>query len=140
MTNFGRPFPGVVCDDRTEMRHRVAGVLGRSGYRLAEQAGTFDELLAAVDRSHPAVVVLTLPVAGASGLVAVTTLRERAPWCAVVVVSSFAELQLAALEAGAVALVHEDDPVALHRVLLALRHQDTDPHLAVPAPRSAAGS
>ncbi len=125
---------GVVCDDRAPVRRTVAGVLTRSGFTVAAEAQTFSRLRALVISEGPTVAVLTLPLTGMTGLAAVRALRAEAPGCEVVLLSSFDQLTVAAVEAGATALVAEDDPQALHAVVLGIAAR-SDGVIEVPAQR-----
>lgn len=118
MAGSGGDAPtGVVCDDRPDVRCAVAALLRRCGFEVAGEADTFSALCLLVREHRPAVAVLTLPLAGMSGLAAVRALRAQAPACELVLLSTFDRLEIAALEAGALALVGEDDLQGLHRVL-----------------------
>jgi DNA-binding NarL/FixJ family response regulator len=131
-----RPLTAVVCDDRPEVRRTATGVLARCGYDVVGEAEDFAGLDRLLREDRPSVVVLSLPVVGISSLAAVTALRSRAPGCEVVLLSSFDQLEVAALEAGATALVSESDPQALQAVLRQIAA--TGPRLGEPpAPRRA---
>ncbi len=115
------PLAGVVCDDRPEVRRTVTAVLTRCGFVVVGEVETFPELCDVVQEAQPVVAVMSLPVAGMGSLAAVSALRAQAPACEVVVLSAFDQLQLAAFEAGAKALVPEDDPQTLKAVLTDIR-------------------
>ncbi len=129
------------------MRRRVGALLVRCGFEVAAEVDSFTALHDVVQRTQPAVVVLSLPLPGMSTLAAVQALREEAPESAIVVLSAFETLGIAALEAGARALVPEDDPRMLVVVLDELAASwirsvlDAASGLAgVPGPRQAADS
>jgi DNA-binding NarL/FixJ family response regulator len=63
-------------------------------------------------------VVVALPLTGMSGLRAVNEFSSAAPDCEIVLLSPSGSLELAALEAGARALVPEDDLRVLRSVAL----------------------
>jgi CheY-like chemotaxis protein len=130
-----RPLTAVVCDDRPDVRRTATGVLARCGYVVVGEAEDFAGLDRLLREDRPTVVVLSLPVVGISSLAAVTALRSRAPGCEVVLLSSFDQLEVAALEAGATALVSESDPQALQAVLR--RSPPPARASATPAPRRA---
>lgn len=111
---------GVVCDDRAAVRRRVSSQLERVGIALAGEADSFVPLLKLVLRENPAVAVVTLPMGGTSGMTAVRALRAAAPGCEVVVLSTLGNLEVSAQEAGALAVLPEEDPRALADVLSAL--------------------
>lgn len=112
------PAPvAVVCDDRPDVRHVVSRLLSRCGFDLGGVADGYVALRGLVVITQPAVAVVTLPLPGMNGLRAVRDLRGLAPDCQIVLLSAFGQLDVAAVEAGAVALVPEDDPQALQLVL-----------------------
>ena len=112
-----RTRTAVVCDDRADVRRSVTGVLERCGFVVVGEADDFAALCRLVEEHRPGVAVLSLPVIGVSSLAAVGAVRSAEPGCQVVVLSAFEQLHLAALEAGAAALVAESDPQALQAVL-----------------------
>lgn len=129
---------GVVCDDRPQVRRTVTSLLNRCGFEVSGETDAFSPLRKLVRSAQPTVVVLTLPVVGMSSLAVVSILRDEAPACEVIVLSAFQELNLAALEAGARALVPEEDPQALKTVLLALAaaSQRADQVVVLPSTRT----
>lgn len=130
---------GVVCDDRANARHAVGRLLVRCGFDVGATAEGFASLRESVRTLQPAVAVVSLPLPGMNSLRAVHLLREDAPHCQIVLLSDFAQLNLAAVEAGAVALVPEDDLPALQRVLRGIADA-ARPHpvVTLPDPRSQA--
>lgn len=126
---------GVVCDDRLSVRRAVTSLLARCGFAVVGEADCFDEMRALLTRTAPTVAILTLPIAGRTGLSAITELSAVAPQCALVVLSAYGNLELAAREAGARALVPEDNPQALQAVLLGLSRQWHASMTALPAAR-----
>lgn len=138
---------GVVCDDRPAIRRSVGALLVRCGFELTGEVATFAALHELVLRTRPAVVVLTLPLAGMSTLAAVGALRREAPGSEIVVLSAFETLEIAALEAGATALVPDDDPRMLFAILVDMagswRRTDEGAVAAlagIPEPRQASDS
>ncbi len=116
-TSQDRSLVAVVCDDRADARHVVGRLLARCGFTLGGTADGYLALRELVRTTQPAVAVVTLPLPGMNGLRAVRDLREAAPDCQIVLLSAFGQLDVAALEAGAAALVPEDDFQALQLVL-----------------------
>lgn len=108
---------GVVCDDRADVRRRVCFQLERAGISVAGEAESFVPLLRLVLSLSPAVAVVTLPLTGTSGMTGVSALRAAAPGCEVVVLSLLGNLEAAASEAGALAVLAEDDARALSALL-----------------------
>jgi len=111
---------GVVCDDRPAVHRAVTSLLARCGFAVVGEADRFDQLRALLTRTAPTVAILCLPVTGRTGLSAISELSAVAPQCALVVLSAYGNLALAAREAGACALVPEDDLPALQAVLRGL--------------------
>jgi CheY-like chemotaxis protein len=116
-TSQDRSLVAVVCDDRADLRHVVGRLLTRCGFTLGGTADGYQALLELVRATQPDVAVVTLPLPGMNGLRAVRDLREAAPDCQIMLLSAFGQLDVAALEAGAAALVPEDDLQALQIVL-----------------------
>lgn len=131
-----RPL-GVVCDDRMVVRRRVSAQLDRVGIELAGEAETFVSLLKLVLRVNPMVAVVTLPLVGTSGMTAVQALRTAAPGCELVVLSALGNLEEAAHDAGALAVLTEEDPRALSQVLTALVRRSTLRTAPQPGPPTA---
>jgi len=128
---------GVVCDDRPSVRRTVTSLLARCGFAVVGEADRFDELRALLTRTAPTVAILTLPIAGRTGLSAISELSAVAPHCALVVLSAYGNLELAAREAGARALVPEDDLQALQAVLRGIGGRTTEPTVVHDAVRPA---
>ena len=99
------------------MRHVVGRLLDRCGFTLSATAQDYLTLRALVSKHQPTVAVVTLPLPGMNGLRAVRELREAAPDCQIVLLSAFDQLDVAAVEAGAAALVAEDDLQSLQVLL-----------------------
>jgi DNA-binding NarL/FixJ family response regulator len=80
----------VLADDAAVLRDGLARVLAGAGVEVAAQAGTAEELLAAVDEQRPdvAVVDIRMPPTGTDeGLVAAERIAERHPTTGVLVLS-----------------------------------------------------
>lgn len=107
----------VVCDDRAELRGPVLRLLSAVGFDVVAVVDAFAEVPALVRDHGACLAVVALPLTGLSGLRAVRALRAAAPGCEVVLLSPSSGLEPAALEAGARALVPEDDLRALRHVL-----------------------
>lgn len=135
MTAAGPRPIGVVCDDRPAVRRVVTALLVRSGFDVAGEAASFADLRRLVAAERPAVAVLTLPLTGMTGLAAVRALRAEVPCCEIVVLSAFDQLHVAAVEAGATALVPEDSPRALWNVLVDVAARTRQSRVSVPCPR-----
>lgn len=88
----------------------------RRGFAVVE-VETVSAALAGAERGAD-VIVVDLALTGALGLGVVTQLLAAAPGCSIFAVSSFPELNLAALDAGASRLVNEEDLRDLDRCLV----------------------
>jgi ActR/RegA family two-component response regulator len=116
----GPTCAAILCHDRPDLQRSVARLLVSSGFDVPVVTESFSAVYGLV-REHAAVVaVVALPLTGMSGLLAVRALRAAAPACEVVLMSPSDALQPAAVQAGARALVPEDDLRVLQAVLLEL--------------------
>lgn len=107
----------VVCHDRPSLRTAVVRLLEVCGYEVRAATESFDECAGIALAQRACVVVVALPLTGVRGLTAVKALREDAPDCELVLMSPATALERAAIEAGARALVPEDDLRVLRTVL-----------------------
>lgn len=131
------PAPvAVVCDDRAEVRHVVGRLLDRCGFSAVGAVDAYPALRALAREHQPAVVVVTLPLPGMNGLRAVREVHEDAPDCQIVLLSAFGQLDVAAVEAGAAALVPEDDLQALQSVLCGIAAAPRRVDVSLPDPRA----
>lgn len=110
----------VVCDDRDDMRRTVAALVERCGIKVEATVASVTALLAVVGQITIDVTVLSLPVCGPGGLSAITAVHKVAAQCQVIALCPFEGLAASAHEAGARALVGEEDLRALETVLLAV--------------------
>ncbi len=99
----------VVADDSLLLREGVVRVLKDSGFQVVAQAGDGEELLAAVARDTPDVVVTDIrmpPSYSDEGLVAAHRIRERFPEVGVLLLSQYVETEFAVelVSAGAARL------------------------------------
>jgi FixJ family two-component response regulator len=108
----------VICDDRPALRDAVLRLLMACGFEVPAVTESFAELLPLAMDNEACLVVVALPLTGMSGLGAVRQLSTAAPDCEIVLLSPSSTLELAALEAGARALVPEHDLRILRAVVL----------------------
>ena len=108
----------VICDDRPDLRGAVLRLLMACGFAVPAVTETFAELVPLALEHEACLVVVALPLTGMSGLRAVQEFSFAVPDCEIVLLSPSASLELAALEAGARALVPEDDLRVLRSVAL----------------------
>jgi DNA-binding NarL/FixJ family response regulator len=108
----------VICDDRPALRDAVLRLVMACGFDVPAVTQSFTELIPLTMDHEACLVVVALPLTGMSGLRAVRELSTAAPDCEIVLLSPSSTLELAALEAGARALVPEDDLRVLRDVVL----------------------
>lgn len=108
----------VICDDRPALRDAVLRLLMGCGFDVPAVTESFAEIGTLALAHEACLVVVALPLTGMSGLRAVRELSLADPECQVVLLSPSASLELAALEAGARALVPEHDLRRLRAVAL----------------------
>jgi DNA-binding NarL/FixJ family response regulator len=85
----------VVADDDVLMREGVAGLLERSGFEIAGQAGDADELLRIVRDQRPDLVIVDIrmpPGQETEGLEAARVIRRELPEVGILVLSAHAEV------------------------------------------------
>jgi DNA-binding NarL/FixJ family response regulator len=85
----------VVADDDVLLRAGVAGLLERSGFEVAGQAGDADELLAVVRDEQPDLVIVDIrmpPNQECEGLEAARTIRGEFPSIGILVLSAHVEV------------------------------------------------
>lgn len=107
----------VVCDDRPAFRESVVRLLLASGFAVPAVTEAFSAVPGLALAHDACVVVVALPLTGMTGLIGIRALRSRAPHCEIVLVSPSKTLEPAAIEAGARALVPEDDLRVLRALL-----------------------
>jgi serine/threonine-protein kinase PknK len=85
----------VVADDDVLLRVGLAGLLERSGFEIAGQAGDADELLEVVRDEQPDLVIVDIrmpPNEKCDGLDAARVIRRELPGVAILVLSAHVEL------------------------------------------------
>jgi DNA-binding NarL/FixJ family response regulator len=88
----------VLADDNLLLREGVARLLAEAGFTVSGQCATAAELLSAVDREPPDVVIVDIrmpPTHTDEGLQAAREIRGRHPQVGVLVLSQYVELGLA---------------------------------------------
>lgn len=118
MDGAGEGLVAVICDDRPALRDAVRRLLMACGFDVPAVTESFAELGPLAAAHEACLVVVALPLTGMSGLQAVRELGAAVPDCETVLLSPTASLELAALEAGARALVPEHDLRVLRAVVL----------------------
>src|ERR1700750_1195689 len=85
----------VVADDDVLMREGIAGLLERSGFEIAGQAGDAAELLRVVRAQEPDLVIVDIrmpPRQETEGLDAARVIRRERPEVGILVLSAHAEV------------------------------------------------
>jgi two-component system response regulator DesR len=104
----------LIAEDQGMMRSALASLLDlEDDMSVVATVGRGDEVLAAVRRAEPDVVLLDIELPGRSGLDLIGDLVRAAPRCAVIVVTTFGRpgYLKRALESGAKGFLVKDDPV-----------------------------
>lgn len=84
----------LIVDDDRDMRTSLADLLSEEGYTVeAYQTGV--DALAAVERSHPTLLITDLVMKGMQGLELLRTAKQRDPHLAVVVITAFGTIETA---------------------------------------------
>ncbi|MFE1259051.1 response regulator [Streptomyces albogriseolus] len=123
-----RPGPSVrvlLAEDQGMMRGALALLLGMEpDIEVVAQVGAGDAIVDAVLTHRPDVALLDIELPGMSGLDAAAVLRERAPDCRVLILTTFGRpgYLRRAMDAGAAGFLVKDGPVeelasAVRRVL-----------------------
>lgn len=127
----------VIADDQALVRGALAALLGlESDIDVVAEVGRGDEVLDAVLASHADVALLDVEMPGMDGIAAAALVRERAPDCKVLMVTTFGRpgYLRRAMQAGAQGFVVKDTPAkqlaeAVRKVASGLRV--VDPTLAM---------
>ncbi len=104
----------LVAEDQVMMREALALLLDQEdGLSVVGQVGRGDELVEAVVSLQVDVALVDIEMPGLGGLEAAAALRERAPHCAVVIVTTFSRpgYLRRALDAGVRGFVVKDGPI-----------------------------
>lgn len=115
----------LLAEDQRMMRGALALLLGlEEDIDVVAQVATGDEIVPAVLETRPDVALLDIELPGLSGLDAAARLREEAPGCKVLILTTFGRpgYLRRAMEAGAAGFLVKDGPVeelavAVRRVL-----------------------
>jgi two-component system, NarL family, response regulator DesR len=129
----------VLADDEHLVRGAIAALLRlEDDLDVVAEVGRGDEVLAAVREHRADIAVLDIEMPGATGLQVAALLREQAPECGVLILTSFGRpgYLRRALESGARGFLAKDAPVeelagAIRKVHTGGRY--IDPELAVAA-------
>ena len=129
----------LLAEDQAMVRGALAALLRLEGdVEVVAEVARGDEIAAAARSSTPDVALLDIELPGRDGLTAAAELREAAPECRVVIVTTFgrAGYLRRAMDAGAVGFLLKDAPAgelasAIRRVMAGERV--VDPGLALSA-------
>ncbi|MDQ3931887.1 MAG: hypothetical protein M3252_03490 [Actinomycetota bacterium] len=109
------------------MRDAVAATIERAGFVLVGKTERGLEAVGLAGDVRPDVAVIHLALLGTLGLRLIPTLQAAAPGCLVVVLSPLDTLVVPALEAGAHAVVAENDVLGLAAELGAIARSRLSP-------------
>ena len=104
----------VLADDAHLVRGAIVALLElEHDLKVVAHVGRGDEVEAVVLEHRPDIAVLDIDMPGANGLEVAERLKESAPWCRVVVLTSFGRpgYLRRALSAGVRGFLHKDFPV-----------------------------
>lgn len=124
----------VLADDEHLVRGAIAALLGLEGdIEVVAEVGRGDQVVDTVLAHEANMAVLDIEMPGATGLEAAGRIKERAPDCGVVILTSFGRpgYLRRALSAGARGFLAKDAPVeqlagAIRKVHAGGRYIDTD--------------
>ena len=133
------PIRVLLAEDQGMMRGALALLLGmEEDIEVVAQVAAGDAIVPGVLDRRPDVALLDIELPGGSGLDAAEELREKAPWCRVLILTTFGRpgYLRRAMEAGAAGFLVKDGPVeelatAIRRVLAG--ESVVDPALAAAA-------
>lgn len=122
------PLRVVLADDAVIVREGVARLLGAAGMKVVAQAGDLDGLLTAVARHTPDVAVVDIrmpPTRTREGLDAARRIRDRHPTVAVLLLSSYLEvddaIDLLSLSSGGIGYLLKDSVTDAAEFVTAVR-------------------
>ncbi|MDQ4502788.1 response regulator transcription factor [Sinomonas sp. ASV322] len=126
----------LIADDQALVRGALAALLGlEPDLEVVAEVGRGDEVAAAVAQHRPDVAILDVEMPGIDGIAAAAAVRDVAPACRVLMVTTFGRpgYLRRAMQAGAAGFVVKDTPArqladAVRRVASGLRV--VDPALA----------
>ena len=129
----------VLAEDQGMLRSAIASLLDlEDDMEVVAQVGRGDEVVPAVLEHRADVVLLDIDMPGGNGLDALPALRDQAPECVAIVVTTFARAGYLrrAMADGAQGFLVKDDPVdqlaaSIRRVLAG--HRVVQPELATAA-------
>lgn len=122
----------LIADDQALVRGALAALLGlEPDLEVVAEVGRGDEVVSAVAVHRPDVAMLDVDMPGLDGISAAAALRESAPQCRVLMVTTFGRpgYLRRAMQAGAAGFVVKDTPArqladAVRRVAAGLRVVD----------------
>lgn len=126
----------LLADDQALVRGALAALLGlENDLEIVGEVGRGDEVVDAVLKHRPDVALVDVEMPGADGIEVTAALAKAAPWCRVLIVTTFGRpgYLRRAIDAGAGGFVVKDTPAreladAVRRVGMGLRV--VDPALA----------
>lgn len=128
----------LLAEDQAMVRGALAALLSRErDIEVVAEVGRGDEVVQATQESQPDIALLDIEMPGLDGLAAAQALRQTAPMCRCVFLTTFGRSGYLrrAMESGAVGFLLKDAPaaelaIALRRVMVGDRVVDPDLALA----------
>lgn len=129
----------MIAEDQAMVRGALAALLTLEGdIEIVAQVARGDEVVAAAQSAHPDVALLDIEMPGMDGLDAAAALRDQAPQCRVLILTTFGRpgYLRRAMESGAAGFLLKDAPAAelaaaIRRIVAGERV--VDPKLALAA-------
>jgi two-component system response regulator DesR len=124
----------LLADDQTLVRNALAALLNlENDFEVVAEVGRGDEVVDGVLAHRPDVALLDIEMPGLDGLAVADTLSREAPWCRVLILTTFGRSGYLrrAMESGALGFVVKDAPAeqladAVRRVAAGERVVDPD--------------
>lgn len=121
------PPRAILCLDEAGMRRAVGAIIERAGFSLVGETDRGLDAVGLAGDVCPDVAIIHLALLGTLGLRLIPTLQAAAPGCLVVAISPLGTLVGAALEAGAHAVVADNDVLGLATELEAIARSRLSP-------------
>ncbi len=118
------PLRVLLCHDNAAVSRVLAAHVERAGFTVAAETDRGSEAVRLAGELRPDIAIIHLALLGTLGLRLIPTLQAAAPGCLVIGISPLDTLVEAALDAGAHAVIVEDDLRGLTGELQAIaRHR-----------------
>ena len=107
------PIRLVLADDQTLVRGALAALLGmEDDLEIVGTCGRGDEVIGLVQDTYADVCLLDIEMPGLDGITVAAELREQAPWCRILIVTTFGRpgYLRRAMDAGVAGFLVKDTP------------------------------